>query len=277
MGLGDFFFGSDDENAYTGSSSGYSGTSPATPITISAGGKNSVINPTVNNVATSNVDGSENEGYVFSNVNVGGGLTFVTSDAGALDLAGQIADGGFDLSRRAIEGVSDAYSESGQLIKGAVGGALAFADTQSGRLLETTRGALEFADRAETRAYQFTAGLSQGYAESLADLQTYNNQAHIEELGIIRDSASNTSRALAGVVSDFAGRISAQQNNSLEFFASQTQNLQRSTLNAIDVAAQATQSEDALAFNELQKTLVKLAIGIGVLFFGSVYLLKARA
>lgn len=143
MSLFGLLFDEGDSAQSPGAVTGYGGQAPSTPISITSSGKGTNITPTVNIVPTSNIDLGlgGNEGFVFSNANVGGNIT--VTDMGAVNRSYDAIEGAFT---GALQFADQQNTNAFGAIEGAVGGALRFADTQTGR-------AFGFADDQAARAY----------------------------------------------------------------------------------------------------------------------------
>ncbi len=100
-------------------------------------------------------------------------------------------------------------------------------------------------------------------ANQINNLVTYTNDAYTQGLNVVR-----------GTVSDALGYVASSARTSLDFFATETDNilkanqtnttqLQSATVGAIKSAADATSSESARGLMSLQDTLTKLALGMG--------------
>jgi hypothetical protein len=154
MSLFGLLFDEGDSAQNPGAVSGYGGQAPSTPISITSSGKGTNITPTVNIVPTSNIDLGlgGNEGFVFSNANVGGNV--VMTDMGAIGRSYDAIEGAFT---GALQFADQQNTNAFGAIQGAVGGALRFADTQTGRAFDAvqgaTMGAFNFADAQNARVY----------------------------------------------------------------------------------------------------------------------------
>ena len=219
--------------------------SPSTPITVSTAGSNSPVSPTVNNVPTSNVGAGGNlqtTAPILSNVTSGGDLGIFVSntDFGAVKA-------GTDLAGYAIQQVADNTSHS--------------LDVVSGVTLDSLH---------------FAAGLAQGYATQIAQLQTQTQQNYGDVLQSVNDLSGRLVTGLGNELHSTVAQLSQDQMASLAFFGTETDKLQTATVNAINTVATRSQSENAQGLVTLQSTFVKIAAGLAVAFVATAFILKGK-
>lgn len=244
--------GNDSDPNVGSSNYGYGG-GPATNITVTATNKNATIIPTVNVTPNSQVDTSTGVGGTSRNntvSNITGDLAIFTSDpdilkngndfalnviAGTVGTMGKLADNvqnnAFDLTGRAFDFATGAGASAFKLVN------------------ETTTDALKFA-----------AGVTKGYADQFSELQAGANNITTDALKFARESDNANFELIARTV----GQLGQSQMAALNFFGTETDKLQSATVNAIDTVALRTSSESAQGLDSLQKTFVKIAVGLGV-------------
>jgi len=306
MSVFGLLFGGDESTQNPGAVSGYGGQAPSTPISITSSGKGTNITPSVNIVPTSNIDLGlgGNEGFVFSNANVGGNITL--TDMGAIGRSYDAIEGAFT---GALQFADRQNANAFGAIEGAVGGALRFADTQTGRAFDAvqgaTGGAFNFADETIDRSFDAIEGATGGafrlvadqndanrdFASSLVgqygDLVEYNNQQWIAQFENVQENFRGVVGGLGNSLNTTIAQLGQDSRNALTqvgtyfgdalgYVTASNANLQEATVGAINTVALRNQSSEAQQFDKLQDTLVKLGAGVAVVVLVAVFILKNK-
>jgi hypothetical protein len=151
-------------------------------------------------------------------------------------------------------------------------------------------GALDLAGRITRDAFT-TTNNSLLLVDNTLDLL---HSEHVADFNALSDLATYNYNSLSGVIGSLTGSLSGavsairQDNNSaLQFFAGQTDNLLRAsnsnvdklvdqTLKAVKTTSDAAQSQDAQQLTQLQSTLIKLALGMGVVIVTVAYFARRK-